>query len=333
MKQIFRWMLLFFSLTLNADEFSLSFYNDVFAGTDRHFTNGISLSWLDGTYKSTHNDNNKSSSYTNFTSKIIESLPLNTLDKSKNYNMGISISQIMITPSETSVSTPQYNDMPYAGYLALSFYLFEWTKESFVEYRVEVGVVGEESGTKLAQNTTHKYIGVAKSEGWDTQLGTQYTVNALLRYGEISWKKSNTNGLSMDWFNHFGVQAGNFIIDAFGGSMFRIGNNYVENFNLHYPYLKEEASLLRLDDEHKGFGWSFSVGVNGSLLAYSYIFDEAKNKGYETDKNIVNVSLYGGIDLSYDLHKLTFFYQTQSPYTTQQKDIDTFGGLIYSVQF
>jgi len=32
-------------------------------------------------------------------------------------------------------------------------------------------------------------------------------------------------------------------------------------------------------------------------------------------------------------HKLTFFYQSQSPYTKQQNSIDTFGGLIYAYQF
>jgi hypothetical protein len=40
--------------------------------------------------------------------------------------------------------------------------------------------------------------------------------------------------------------------------MLRIGYNYNENFNLHYPYLKEEASMLRLDKKHSDLGWSLS---------------------------------------------------------------------------
>jgi len=43
-------LLLLFSLTLNADQFSFLFYNDAFSGTDKHFTNGMSLSWIDDSF-------------------------------------------------------------------------------------------------------------------------------------------------------------------------------------------------------------------------------------------------------------------------------------------
>src|SRR5690606_38186904 len=118
-------------------------------------------------------------------------IPLNTLDRLKNHNAGMSITQIMVTPNETSVSTPQYDDIPYAGYLMLAFYMFEWDEKSFTEYRMEVGVVGEEAGAGFAQKTVHKFIGADEPKGWDTQLGTQYTINTLFRYGEISWKQDS----------------------------------------------------------------------------------------------------------------------------------------------
>ena len=324
-------LLLFFSLTLGADQFAFLFYNDVFAGTDKHFTNGMNLSWLDDSFGDI--EETKENSYSNFIYEIVNTLPLAIMDNSKHHNAGVSLSQFIITPTDISLSTPQYDDMPYAGYLALAFYMFEWDKESFSEFRVEFGVVGKESGAEFVQKTVHKIIGNSEPKGWDTQLGTQYIANVLFRYGEKTWVNNNIHGLSMDWFNHFGIQAGNFVADVFGGSILRIGDNYVRNFNLHYPYLKEEASLLRLDTEHRGVGWSLSAGLNTELLAYSYILDEAKAEGYETQKNFFNISLYAGIDLYYEAHKLTFFYQSQSPYTTQQNNIDTFGGLVYSYQF
>jgi len=324
-------LLLLFCLTLNADQFSFLFYNDTFTGTDRHFTNGMNLSWIDDSFGSI--EETKPNSYNSFVSSVVNALPLAVMDSSKNHNAGISLSQIMITPNDLSISQPQYDDMPYAGHLALAFYMFEWDSESFKEFRVEFGVVGKESGAEYVQKTVHSIIGSLNPKGWDTQLGTQYTANALFRYGEISWQNKGIDGLSMDWFNHFGVQAGNFETNAFGGTMFRIGNNYIRNFNLHYPYLKEEASLLRLDNNHLGIGWSLSAGINAKLLAYSYILDEAKKEGYATDKNIVNISFYSGADLYYEAHKLTLFYQAQSPYSKQEDTIETFGGLIYSFQF
>ncbi len=319
MKQKFKYLLLFCSVVLNADQFSFLFYNDTFAGTDKHFTNGINLSWIDDSFEDVHD--------------IINSLPLNVMDSSKNHSAGISISQIMVTPNDITISEPQYNDIPYAGHLALAFYMFEWDKTSFKEFRMEFGVVGKESGAEFVQKTVHSIIGSPYPKGWDTQLGTQITANALFRYGEISWQESSANNLSMDWFNHFGIQAGNFETDAFFGTMFRVGDNYIRNFNLHYPYLKEEASLLVLEKNHKGFGWSVNAGINTELLAYSYILDEGKKEGYETDKNILNISLYSGVDLYYEVHKLTFFYESRSPYIKQSDSMEIFGGLIYTYQF
>ncbi|MEA1981954.1 MAG: DUF2219 family protein [Campylobacterota bacterium] len=80
-------------------------------------------------------------------------------------------------------------------------------------------------------------------------------------------------------------------------------------------------------------GWSLSAGMNGELLAYSYILDEAKKDGYNLDKRPINVSIYLGADIYYDAHKITLFYQSQSPYTYEQNRIDTFGGLLYAFQF
>ena len=331
MKQKIKYLFLLCSITLSADQFSFIFYNDVFAKTDKHFTNGMSLSWIDDTFGSI--EETKTTSYNNFIHSIVNTLPFTIMDCSKHHNAGISLSQYIFTPADKSIATPQYNDIPYAGYLALSFYLFEWDNKSFHEFRIEFGVVGKESGAEFVQKKFHSMIGNSKPKGWNTQIGTQYTANALFRYGEKSWEHHNQNGLTMDWFNHFGIQAGNFLTDAFGGTIFRIGHNYNRNFNLHYPYLKEEASLLRLDKKHHGLGWSLSTGINGELLAYSYILDEAKKEGYTTEKKTINFSIYAGADLYYEAHKLTFLYQSQSSYTNQQNTMDSFGGIIYSFQF
>jgi len=331
MKKTLFLYLTFFSLLLKADQYSFIFYNDFFAGTDKHFTNGMSLSWIDNGVRDS--DSNSSNFYSRFMLNAITKLPLIEADSTKNYNAGISISQIIITPSDTTILTPQYDDIPYAGYLACSFYMFKWDATSFNEFRVDIGVVGEESGAEFVQNGFHKLIGNTKSKGWHTQLGTQYIANTMFRYGEITWHKNNFHTIDMDWFNQGGFEIGNFSTNIFIGTIFRLGQNYIKNFNVHYPYLREEASSLYLDEKHKGFGWSFSAGINNQLLAYSYILDRAKKEGYHTDKNLFNASIYSGFDLYYDTHKITFLYQSQSPYTQEQKEVDIFGGFVYSYQF
>ncbi|MDA3908921.1 MAG: lipid A deacylase LpxR family protein [Sulfurimonas sp.] len=331
MKYYKRLLPLLIASTLGADQFSFQIYNDFFAGTDKHFTNGMAFSWLDDTYE--HKKNDSVNAYSNFMIDSFELISPNGLDKSQNYSAGMNISQMIITPIDTTISTPQYDDIPYAGYLALGFYIFEWDEKSFNEYRLDFGVVGPNSGAKQMQNTFHSLIGNKYAKGWDTQIGTEYTVNALYRYGETSWKSNKLGKLSMDWFNHFGFSLGTFEIDTFAGTMFRIGDNYVQNFNVHYPYLKEEAGLLEVDKACHGFGWSLSTGINGSVLAYSYIIDQAQKDGYDISRRSLNASLYLGAELYYNVHKLSYFYQSQSPYTNEQDTTDTYGSLMYSYQF
>jgi hypothetical protein len=319
------------TISLNADQYSLLFYNDYFAGTDKHFTNGISLSWLDEAYSKS--DSNNSDSVGDFTHTLTRYLPSDYIDSSKKHSAGLSLNQIIITPIDTTLTSPQYDDMPYAGYLNFSFYLFEWDEKSFCEYRMELGVVGEESGAEFIQKSFHAVIKNPPLEGWSTQLKTKYTANALFRYGENSWQGQTRNGLEMDLYKHFGFEAGNFSTNAFAGTMFRIGENYIQNFNVHYPYLKEEASLLRLDTSHHGFGWSFSTGINAELLAYSYILDEAKKEGYAVESPVFNTSLYAGTDFYYNSGKFTFFYQLQIPDNTHGSKTSLTGGFLYSLQF
>jgi len=333
MKKILFLSFVFFSTFLKADQYSFLFYNDFFAGTDRHFTNGMSLSWIDDTVGAKMEDNNNSHAYSQFMLNTITKLPFLQEDNSKSYNAGISISQMAITPTDTSISTPQYDDIPYAGYLAASFYIFRWDTKSFNEVRVDLGVVGKESGAEFVQNTFHKLIGNSEAQGWDTQLGTQYIINSTLRYGEITWDKDNFHSFDMDWFNHAGLQLGNFSSNIFAGTMFRVGQNYIKNFNVHYPYMREEASMLKFGEDHKGFGWALSTGIDTQALFYSYILDEAVDEGYDTQKHTLGISLFGAIDLFYNLHKFTFLYQSHSPYTQKNETIDTFGGFVYSYQF
>ena len=253
--------MLLYTFTLQADQFSLLFYNDAFAKTDHHFTNGLSVSWLDDTFE--NKDDPELTSYSALMFNLADAISFGSMDISRKHTAGIGLSQIIITPDDLTQSVPQYDDVPYVGYLALSFYFFEWDNVSFKEYRLETGVVGEESGAGWLQKKIHHIVGDTKPQGWDTQLGTDWMFNVLYRQGYKSWTYHDRSRLSMDWFNHFGIQAGNYTTDAFAGTVFRLGQNYIENFNVAYPYLKEEASSLRAYGKHYGFGWSLSAGVNG----------------------------------------------------------------------
>jgi hypothetical protein len=321
---------LFLFCSLHADQFAFELYNDYFAKTDMHFTNGMALSWLDS--DGIKEDGNATPLYSHLMLQTISALPFVDIKEYKNYIAGASLSQLIFTPKDTTKRTIQLDDMPYAGYLALSLFEFEWDEKSFKEYRLDLGVVGAQSGAGELQQQFHRTIRENIPQGWDTQIGTHYIVNAMWRYGEKSWSGSS-GGYEMDWFNQGGVQVGNFVDDAYIGTMFRFGKNYTKNFNVHYPYLREEAALLHVSKPHKGFGWSVTTGLSAEALAYFYLFDAAQSRGYNTRLNPIDASAYLGADLYMGKHKVTLMYQAQSSYLQSQKEIDLFGGLQYSYQF
>lgn len=325
------WVILLCTLDLNADQLSVLFYNDTFARTDQHFTNGLSLSWFDDTFR--NKADKELTPYSIGMFDLVDTLTFGSLDTSRKHTAGIALSQIIITPSDLTISTPQYDDVPYAGYLNLAFYLFEWDDQSFTEYRIETGVVGKESGAGWTQKLIHKMVGDTEPKGWDTQLGSEWIVNLLYQKGYKSWIYHDSSGFSMDWFNHFGFQAGNYVIDAFGGTMFRVGKNYVENFNISSPILREESASLRPYEKHYGFGWSFNAGVTGELVGYSYIIEESQKEGYQFDQNRFNILPYTGISLYYDELKMTFFYQAHAFSLNGENEVDTFGGIRLDFQF
>jgi len=316
---------LLLGLSLEADSVSFAFYNDFFAGSDGHFTNGVSLRWLED-----QEDNNNT--YTNAVLSLAEKISF-PIDHSKRHNAGVSLEQIIITPDNTELETVQYDDFPYAGYLALSSYLFEWDNNSFTEYNMEVGIMGKNSGAEFVQKTFHKVIGSDQPNGWDTQLGTRYTLNVLVQHGEKSWQGKVGNSLHADWFNHYGVSLGNFDVSAFGGTAIRIGQNYVENFNAHYPYLKGESNLLPSDTLKHGFGWSASAGLETKILAYSAILDRAESEGYNIHKHLFNALAHISGSLYYNHHKFRLFYEIPTPYIKEDNSIDIFGGFEYIYKF
>jgi len=134
-------------------------------------------------------------------------------------------------------------------------------------------------------------------------------------------------------FNHYGGTLGNFNVSAFGGSIIRIGQNYVRNFNAHYPFLKGEANLIGVDTPKHGFGWSASTGLEAKMLAYSAILDRATDLGYNIHKNFLNALVYISGSLYYNQHKFRLFYEIPRPYIKESHTIYMIGGFEYSYRF
>jgi len=287
-------LLLLFSTTLYADTFSFVFENDLFAGTDQHFTNGVRLEWLGDPLKEpadTFTDD-----YTSLLYQGVDSLPFLTLDPEKHHNAGFSVYQMMFTPKEINSTEPDYNDIPYAGHLMFSFFLFEYDDDVYDEYKMQIGIVGPASGAEAVQKWVHRVTDSEEPMGWDTQLGTQLTLGISYDHGHRVWKEDLFWGLSGDLIGNYGGQLGNFTTGLTTKADLRIGHNFPDNFNTYYPGTTSDSALLALQNKQHGFGWSVTTSLLLDALGYFYITDS--DPDYNLDRTyihsgyIISISLY-----------------------------------------
>lgn len=283
-------MLLFVEIAY-ADRMSVVIDNDAFVGKDGGgYTNGIRIGWLDDELDGSDANRSKSA-YSRFMRSAVEAIPFLSLDKHKKHNAGISIYQMMITPAHITNGEADYYDFPYSGYLATSFFIFEWDREGYDEYSFNLGIVGPASGAGKLQKITHKILNDREPKGWDYQLGNHLIAGVAYEHGDRSWRGYYMNGLETDWVNSIRVQLGNFNIGISGATIWRLGKNYPEDFNVYYPSYPSiigDSALIGAQRRNNNFGWSVRAGLIADATAYLYVIDEAKD--YHIDRNIFSGS-------------------------------------------
>src|SRR5690554_3064963 len=125
-----------------AEILSLAWDNDVFFRTDANYTNGVRLSWL-----SNETELDCSDCRTTQVGQHLSFLPgLGSSDA--RYSFGVSIEQLMLTPSDLSARGPVFNDLPYAGILRTEFGLYARRPHSITAYSLLLGATGPDSGAE-----------------------------------------------------------------------------------------------------------------------------------------------------------------------------------------
>lgn len=223
-----------------------------FAGTDRHYTNGLKLSFLG----ETRVDESPA-----LLQKIVEFVPtLNTQTaREQRYKVGVSFGQDIFTPVDTQITTPQPNDRPYAGWLytALTFQAQSHDGRQLRVVELAMGVVGPSALGRQAQNNIHAFIGVARAQGWAHQLrdepGLILAWERRYRVGRI---RLPLLGLESDLITRGGITLGNVHTHLAGGFAVRLGWRLPSDFG---------ADLIRpaggsLFSDHRFSAYFFASG-------------------------------------------------------------------------
>ena len=246
--------------------FTFKYENDLFAGTDRHYTNGMRLSWL--------------SPEGGETLPILQQgrdlLALIAQDENRKTRFGWALGQDIYTPEDRFATGIIADDRPYAGWLYGAMSLHSERdlgdgKKTSESVELSLGIVGPEAQGEEAQDFVHEVRLIDKFDGWDNQLKTE---PGLLVAYERKWRLANPwalgDSLQGDFVPHMGGSVGNVLTHLNAGGSVRVGYNLADDFGPP-ALIQGTASLDRLTEE----GWSFYLfaTAEGRYVAHNIFLD------------------------------------------------------------
>ena len=237
-------------------EFQLFVENDMWANTDRYYTNGIKFG-------------------IGLPIEVLEVPAKDVLQRITEGNAdavhaGVFLGQNIYTPRDIHIAAPQPGDRPWAAWLYLGA-VAQLARDNRLEtVEFDLGVVGPPALGKQVQTEWHKLIGVAKPEGWANQGPGE--PGFMLSYLQ---KRRYALGSMLDVIPHGGVSLGTVQTMARLGATLRIGSN-MSGFGA--DTIEPGGAMLRdtrraTAGARDDFEWAVLAGVDQRLIAYNTFLD------------------------------------------------------------
>ena len=323
----------------------LTFYfdNDLFADTDRDYTNGARLSWISSNRDT--EDLDRLQQILRRLSGDSESFDVfKTLTGFKDpndiqYNYGISLTQLMYTPETASSYTQPVGERRYAGWLGLGYSLHVKDDRILNSIEFTLGTTGSNSLAENSQDFIHSIRDIEKFNGWDNQIPNEITADlSFVQKRRADFVKWNYGAFRMDGVTEWGARLGTFRTSAHLGGFFRFGFNLPPDFS--DPRLSETAYsnlYFDTDDPYTG-NWSVYLlfGATGRGIAHDATLDGPLFHDFNTgnDREPFVGEVFGGGGIRYREVELSYVHtwRTQE-YAEQRDEGSNFGSVALRVRF
>lgn len=267
-------LLILCTSTAFAQLLALAWDNDIAFATDGDYTNGLRISWL----SEEHSQPSCSDCAATRWSNRLFFLPgLGAVDSV--YSTGFNLEQLMITPSDITVATPQYEDTPYAGLLRLELGVFAREAAHLTGYALSIGATGKPSLAAQSQKLVHDWTGSTEPQGWEHQLASKPVLGVTAIHARRLFDHPA---------EHLQFQAGyaaaarldSWMIDTQGGVFGALGQNLPGNLLPAYSVMGSAASLPGLETLQRP-GWAVYGGLISRYVFWSYLESEGRRAGYQ----------------------------------------------------
>ena len=210
--------------------------NDLFSGSDRDYTSGVRLGFIQEIPLESELGQNIDQSLRDGSKKLFNRLRSLRIDDDTElrFARGLGLSQLLFTPEDPNALSAPEGERPYAGWLGFEYSLHVKTENLSNSLTFTVGTTGEASLAQPSQDWVHENISNSPLfQGWDSQVPGELTLNLHFDHKQRfrNLYKVGTRGLEIDGYYEGGLSLGNFRTDAYVGSLARIGFNLPSSFS------------------------------------------------------------------------------------------------------
>lgn len=318
--------------------------NDLFAGTDSNYTNGVRISYITES-KPVIDIPFVQKNLNRFSGDRESAEWMQRLWGFKNpeeieYDYGFAITQLMFTPETREALTPPAGERPYAGWLGVGFSLHTRDSHALNSVEISFGVVGSHSYAQESQDFIHDLRNIEKFQGWDSQIPNEFTFNIAFnqrRRWELLDEKKLPFGLEIDGFQETGYALGNYITEAHVGAMLRMGWNLPVEFS--DPRLTTTAHTQKIysNENINSKPWSFFVlaGFRAGYILHDITIDGPVFRNYDTgiDREPWAGELYAGFGVRLKRWEIGYAQTYQTKRFKTQKEPQAFGSIVVRRRF
>lgn len=236
--------------------------------------------------------------------------------------------QTMYTPENTSLTTPDPRDRPYAGWLYGGAALMQDTDQrQFDRLAVRIGTIGPSSGAGQLQSKVHLLIDDPQPQGWHAQLHDEPTIDL---FEERKWRfySPTGGGLGFDAIPQVSVRVGNVYDYVAAGGMLRFGRNLLVDYGP--PRIDENLGAPYENPEYGEGKWTWYgfIGTEGRLVAHNIFLDgNSFQRSASVDKEPAVGDAEIGFAVAYEHFRVGYTYVYRSVEYRTQDHPDHYGGI------
>jgi hypothetical protein len=319
------------SMDQNFRRFSLYFENDVFAGVDNQYTNGLKLTWSRYGLSRLPDD----ALFHRWLYPIAKRLGFSHLESEK--TLTFSLGQNIYTPNDIETIELIKDDRPYAGVTYAEIGFHRKFHNQMHTFGFCFGIVGPHSYAKEVQTFAHEVLNDTAPGGWDHQLKDEPIFCIIYDYKRKIFAAGINDGIGGDVILSAGGGLGTARIFFNTGISFRYGWN-VPNDCGNFPIQPATCFNAELKNGtcnlHNRLGVHLFTSFYGQAILREIFLDgNLFQDSHSVDKKPVVGYFMGGLGIIFGKLKTVFAIVEHTRSFETQDEREVFGSINLSLDY